>query len=171
MACRNAKLPMDKELPKQDRNTCTTREDQCKVTTKIYTLPMMRPKSMGTPLHLQRKLKPYQLNPKWIRDEEGRYRKAHASSITNVDVADTKVSTTETVRPKICCRFCNVEGHVKEDCQKFKALKDREKSMLLQKTKARAATNQRNKEEKEVSRSTRTTKTCTRRSKKKTPGK
>jgi len=43
--------------------------------------------------------------------------------------------------------------------------------MLLQKTKARAATNQRNKEEKEVSRSTRTTKTRTRRSKKKTPHK
>src|SRR6266850_2354399 len=145
MACRNAKLPMDKELPKQDRNTCTTREDQCKVTTKIYTLPMMRPKSMGAPLHLQRKLKPYQLNPKWIRDEEGRY------------------------RPKICCRFCDVEGHVKEDCQKFKALKDREKSMLLQKTKARAATNQRNKEEKEVSKSTHATKAHIKRSKKKTP--
>ena len=136
MAFRNAKLPMDKELPKLDRNTRTTREDQCKVTTKIYTPPMMRPKSMGAPLHLQRKLKPYQPNPKWIRDEEGRYRKAHTSSITNDDVADTKVSTTETVKPKKCCWFCNSKRHVKEDCQKFKALKDREKSMLLQKTKA-----------------------------------
>src|SRR6267142_721907 len=87
----------------------------------------------------------------------------------NVDTTDTKVSTTETVKPKICCWFCNSEGHIKEDCQKFKALKNREKSTLPQKTRIRATTNQRNKEEKEVSRSTRTTKTCTRRSKKKTP--
>jgi len=95
---------------------------------------MMRPRSTGAPLHLQRKLKPYQLNPKWVRNKEGHY------------------------RPKICCWFCNTEGHVEENCQKSKALKDREKSTLPQKTKARAATNQRNKEEKEVSKSTRATK-------------
>src|SRR6267142_5345087 len=69
----------------------------------------------------------------------------------------------------MCCWFCNTEGHIKENCQKFKALKDREKSTLPQKTRIRAATNQRNKEEKEVSKSIRATKTCTRRSKKKTP--
>jgi len=174
MAYRNTRLPMDKELSKPDgnwrhRNTRTTREDQCKVTTGTYTPPMMHPKSTGTPLHFQRKLKPYQPNPKWVRDEEGHYRKAHAPNITNVDTADIKVSTTETIRPKICCWFCNAEGHIKEDCQKFKALKDREKSTLPQKTRARVATNQRNKEEKEVSKSTRATKAHIRRSKKKTP--
>jgi len=87
----------------------------------------------------------------------------------NDDAADIKVSTTETIRPKICCQFCNAKGHIEEDCQKFKALKDREKSTLPQKTRARAATNQRNKEEKEVSKSVRATKARTRRSKKKTP--
>src|SRR6267142_1177484 len=150
MAHRNTRLPMDKELSKPDgnwrhRNTRTTKEDQCKVTTETYTPPMMSPKSMDAPLHFQKKLKPYQPNPKWVQNEEGHY------------------------RPKICCQFCNAEGHVKENCQKFKALKDREKSTLPQKTKARAATNQRNKEEKEVFKSTRTTKAHTRCSKKKTP--
>src|SRR6267142_3425824 len=62
MVCKNTRLPMDKELPKPDgnwrhRNTCTTREDQCKVTTETYTPPMMRPRTTGAPLHLQRKLK------------------------------------------------------------------------------------------------------------------
>jgi len=57
MTCKNARLPMDKEISKpnrnwRQRNTRTTKEDQCKVTTEIYTPPMMRPKSMGTPLHL-----------------------------------------------------------------------------------------------------------------------
>src|SRR6266850_611567 len=174
MACRNARLPMDEELSKPNgnwrhRNTCTTREDQCKITTKIYTPLMMRPKSMDAPLHLQKKLKPCQLNPKWVRNEEGRYRKAHAPNITKIDAANIKVSTTETIEPKICCGFCNTEGHVEENCQKFKALKDREKNTLPQKTRARAATNQRSKEEKEVSKSTRAAKTRTRRSKKKTP--
>jgi len=109
------------------------------------------------------------LNPKWVRNEEGRYRKAHAPNVTNINTADVKVSTTETIGPKMCCWFCNTEGHIEEDCQKFKVLKDREKSTLPQKTKARAATNQRNKEEKEVSKSVHATKACTRRSKKKTP--
>src|SRR6266850_5110401 len=77
--------------------------------------------------------------------------------------------TPETIRPKICCWFCNSEEHVKEDCQKFKALKERKKNTLPQKTRAQAATNQRNKEEKEISRSTRVTKARTRCSKKKTP--
>src|SRR6267142_447121 len=171
MVCRNTRLPMDKELSIPDenwrhRNTRTTREDQCKVTTGTYTPPMMHPRSTDALLHLQRKLKPYQLNPKWVRDEEGHYRKAHAP---NVDAADIKVSTTETIRPKMCCWFCNAEGHVEENCQKFKALKEREKSTLPQKTKDRVATNQRNKEEKEVSKSTRATKAHTRCSKKKTP--
>jgi len=130
---------------------------------------MMHPESMGALLHFQKKLKPYQLNPKWIRDEEGRYRKAHAPNITNVDAADTKVSTAETIGPKICCWFCNVEGHVEKDCQKFKALKDREKSTLPQKTEAPATTNQRNKEEKEVSKSTHAIKARIKHSKKKTP--
>src|SRR6267142_720691 len=174
MSCKNARLPMDKEISKPDgnwrrKNTRTTREDQCKVTTGTYTPLMMRPKSMGALLHFQKKLEPYQSNPKWVRNEEGRYRKAHVPNATNANVADTKVSITETVRPKICCKFCNVEGHVKEDCQKFKALKDREKSTLPQKTRARAATNQRNKEEKEVSKSTCAAKTHIRHSKKKTP--
>src|SRR6267142_2939749 len=174
MVCKNTRLPMDKELPKPDgnwrhRNTRTTREDRCKVTTGTYTPPMMRLRSTGAPLHLQRKLKPYQSNPKWVRNEEGRYRKAHAPNITNIDAADIKVSTTETIGPKMCCWFCNTEGHVEENCQKFKASKDREKSTLPQKTRIQAATNQRNKEEKEVSKSVRTTKARTRCSKKKTP--
>src|SRR6267142_4906783 len=173
MVCKNTRLPMDKELPKPDgnwrhRNTRTTREDRCKVTTGTYTPPMMRLKSMGAPLHLQRKLKPYQSNPKWVRNEEGRYRKAHAPNVTNVDAADIKVSTTETIGPKMCCWFCNTEGHVEENCQKFKASKDREKSTLPQKTRIQAATNQRNKEEKEVSKSIHATKAHARRSKKKT---
>src|SRR6267142_4204186 len=67
MACRNTRLPMDKELSKPDgnwrhRNTCTTREDQCKVTTGTYKPHMMCPKSTGAPLHFQRKLRPYQPN-------------------------------------------------------------------------------------------------------------
>ena len=71
MACRNARLPVDKEISKPDgnwrhRNTRITREDQCRVTTGIYTPPMMRPKSTGAPLHFQKKLKPYQPNPKWV---------------------------------------------------------------------------------------------------------
>jgi len=171
---RNTRLPMDKELSKPDgnwrhRNTRTTREDQCRVTTGTYIPPMMCPKSTGAPLHFQRKLKPYQPNPRWIRDEEGRYRKAHAPNTMNVDATDIKVSTTETIRPKICCWFCNIEGHVKENCQKFKTLKGREKGTLPKKTRARAATNQRNKEEKEVSKSIHVTKACAKRSKKKTP--
>src|SRR6267142_1979589 len=173
MTCRNARLPMDKEISKPDgnwrhRNTRTTRKDQCKITTGIYTPPMMRPRSTGIPLH-QKKLEPYQLNPKWVRNEEGRYEKACTPNVTNVDTTDVEVSTTETIRPKICCWFCNSEEHVKEDCQKFKALKERKKNTLPQKTRAQAATNQRNKEEKEISRSTRVTKARTRRSKKKTP--
>jgi len=174
MACRNARLPMDEELSKPDgnwrhRNIRTTREDQCKVTTETYKPPMMRPRSMGAPLHLQRKLKPHQSNPKWVRNKEGRYEKACTPNITNVDTTDIKVSTTETIRPKIRCWFCNIKEHVKEDCQKFKELKDREKSTLPQKTRARATTNQRNKEEKEASKPVRVTKARTRRSKKKTP--
>src|SRR6267142_1846333 len=174
MICRNTKLPMDKELSKLDgnwrhRNTRTTREDQCKVTTGIYTPPMMRRKSMGAPLHFQKKLKPYQSNPRWIQDEEGHYRKARPPNAMNVDAADIKVSTIETIKPKMCCWFCNAKGHIKKDCQKFKALKDREKSTLPQKTRIRVATNQRNKEEKEVSKSVCATKTHTRHSKKKTP--
>src|SRR6266850_2441544 len=174
MACRNARPPMDKELSKPDgnwrhRNTRTTREDQCRVTTGTYTPPMMRPKSTGTPLHFQKKLKPYQPNPKWVRNKEGHYRKAHAPNVMNIDAVDIKVSTTETIRPKMCCWFCNIEGHIEEDCQKFKALKDREKSTLPQKTGTQAATNQRNKEEKEVSKSTCATKAHIRCSKKKTP--
>src|SRR6267142_782336 len=173
MTCRNARLPMDKEISKPDgnwrhRNTRTTRKDQCKITTGIYTPPMMRPRSTGIPLH-QKKLEPYQSNPKWVRNEEGRYEKARTPNVTNVDTTDVKVSTTETIRPKTCCWFCNSKEHVKEDCQKFKALKNSEKSTLPQKTRIRVITNQRNKEEKEVSKSTRTTKTRTRRSKKKTP--
>jgi len=71
MACRNARPPMDKELSKPDgnwrhRNTCTTREDQGRITTGTYKPPMMRPKSTGTPLHFQKKPKPYQPNPKWV---------------------------------------------------------------------------------------------------------
>src|SRR6267142_1880562 len=108
MVCKNTRLPMDKELPKPDgnwrhRNTRTTREDQCKVTTGIYTPPMMRPKSMSAPLHLQRKLRPYQPNPRWIRDEEDCYRKARPPNAMNVDAADIKVSTIETIKPKMCC--------------------------------------------------------------------
>src|SRR6266850_7609184 len=119
MARRNARLPMDKELSKLDgnwrhRNTHTTREDQCKVTAGTYTPPMMCPESTGAPLHFQRKLKPYQPNPKWVRDKEGCYRKAHAPNVTNVDATDIRVSATETIRPKIHCRFCNTEGHLKE---------------------------------------------------------
>src|SRR6266850_4408696 len=174
MTCRNARPPMDKELSKPDgnwrhRNTHTTREDQCRVTTGTYTPPMMHPKSTGAPLHFQKKLKPYQPNPKWVRNKEGHYRKAHAPKVMNINAVDIKVSTTETIRPKMCCWFCNAEGHVEEDCQKFKALKDKEKSALPQKTRARAATNQRNKEEKEVSKSTCATKAHIRCSKKKTP--
>src|SRR6267142_2011232 len=74
MPCRNARLPMDKEISKPDgnwrrRNTHTTREDQCKATTGAYTPPMMRPKSTGALLHFQKKLEPYQSNPKWVRNE------------------------------------------------------------------------------------------------------
>jgi len=36
------------------KNTRTTREDQCKVTTGTYTPLMMRPKSMGALLHFQK---------------------------------------------------------------------------------------------------------------------
>jgi len=90
MTCRNARPPMDKELSKPDgnwrhRNTHTTREDQCRVTTGTYTPPMMHPKSTGAPLHFQKKLKPYQPNPKWVRNKEGRYRKAHAPKVMNIN--------------------------------------------------------------------------------------
>jgi len=89
---------------------------------------------MGAPLHFQKKLKPYQSNPRWIQDEEGHYRKARPPNAMNVDAADIKVSTIETIKPKMCCWFCNAKGHIKKDCQKFKALKDRDKSTLPQKT-------------------------------------
>src|SRR6266850_271958 len=107
MTCRNARSPMDKGMSKPNgnwkhRNTRTTREDQCKITTGIYTPPMMRPRSTGALLH-QKKLEPYQSNPKWVRNEEGRYEKARIPNVMNADTTDVEVSTTETIRPKICC--------------------------------------------------------------------
>src|SRR6266850_6161323 len=86
------------------------------------------------------------------RNKKGQYRKARDPDAMDVDTTDIEVSAAETSkgRPKMRCFFCDNEGHMKKDCHKFKALQKKGGSPLPQKAKARVATVEEAKEEKEI---------------------
>jgi len=98
------------------------------------------------------KPKEYKPNPKWERNKKGQYRKARNPDAMDVDTADIEVSAAETSkgRPKVWCFFYDNEGHMKKDCRKFKALQEKGGNPLPQKAKARVATVEEAKEEKEI---------------------